>query len=469
MHVDSDSAGLDQEAGKPLRPTGLPVRTWPERRVVVLAVAVLLLVGAFTASLLRETALDELAVLYTVPVVLAGFELGLAGGVAGGVLAFLFLLAASRSHSELETLGLAACGSVFLAAGALAGRFSARMRAAQRRQQGLFDSGLRLARLETLEGLPVLLMDEVQRTLEVSCVRVKLQDASELGVGTPAGERLVIPIEARGINFGSLTLFARRGHPFAPEDKVVASQLALQAAVAADNQRLLASERERTALRGELEQTHQRLADHLRDVSQILDNEEDERRKIARQLHEGAAQDMAALLLELQVLARDLDRELSRKQVEEVRSIARDTLAGIRQLALNLRPPSLDEIGLRAALDGIVQREHATTSRRITLDYECPCDLMPEVETSAYRLVDDAIRMSTGSLTVQLGLRDGCDKLQIKICADGGSTDRELLGKLAAARARIVLIGGTLQSSLNGNTTVVAELPCAVRRAAAAR
>jgi hypothetical protein len=50
---------------------------------MVLAVAVLLLSGAFTASVLRETALDELAVLYTVPVMLVGLELRVTGGVAG--------------------------------------------------------------------------------------------------------------------------------------------------------------------------------------------------------------------------------------------------------------------------------------------------------------------------------------------------------------------------------------------------
>lgn len=460
-------ARRDRGAAEPPGPARLPVRRWPERRVVVLAVAALLLVGAFTASILNETALDELAVLYTVPVILAGLELGSAGGVAGAALALLLLLGASGRHSELETFGLVACGIVFLLAGAVAGRFSARMHASQRRQQGLFDSGLRLARLETLEALPMLLADELQRTLEPSCLRVQLQDAPAVDVGIPAGERLLVPIEARGITFGSLTLFAPHGRRFAPEDKIVASQLALQAAVAADNQRLLAAERERAALRVELEQTRQRLADHLRDVSAILDSEEAERRKIARRLHEGFAQDMAALLLELQVLAKDLDRELSRKQLQDVRSIVRETLVGLRRLALDLRPSSLDECGLQAALDGIVDREHTTNSRQITLDYGCPCELTPDVETAVYRLIDDAIRTSTGSLTVQLTTADGGEKLQIKIC--GGSTDRALLGKLAGARARIVLIGGTLQSSINGTTTIVAELPCAIRRGPPAR
>lgn len=456
----------DQGATDPRRPARLPVRRWPERRVVVLVVAGLLVIGAFAASILSETALDELAVLYAVPVILAGLELGVVGGVAGAVLAFLLLLAASGRHSELEAVGLAACGTVFLLAGALAGRFSERMRASQRRQQGLLDSGLRLARLETLEALPLLLADEVQRTLAVSSVRVQLEDAPGVEVGRPAGERLVVPIEARGIRFGSLTLFAPTRHRFTPEDRVVANQLALQAAVAADNERLLASERERAALRVELEQTRERFASHLRDVGEILDSEEAERSKAARQLHEVFAQDMASLLMALQVLTNGLDQEMSRKQLQDVRGVARDTLVGLRELALSLRPSSLDERGLEAALEGVVAREHAASSRQITLAYDCPCELTPEVKTSAYRLVHDAIRTSSGALTVQLKADDASDKLRIKI--SGGSTDPELLGKLAGARARIVLIGGTLQSSTNGSTTIIAELPCSARPASVA-
>lgn len=445
--------------GDVLKPPRLPVRSWPERRVVVLTVAVLLLIGAFTASVLSEAALDELAVLYTMPVILAGLELGVAGGVGGAGLAFLLLLAASGRHSELEAFGLAACGTVFLLAGALAGHFSTRMRAAQLRQQHLLDSGLRLARIETLEALPKLLADELRRMLEVSCVRVQLDGAPPVEVGNPAGERLLVPIESRGISFGTLILFAPAGGSFAPDDRAVAGQLALQVAVAVDNQRLLESERERAALHVELEQTRERLASHLRDVSQILDSEEAERRRVARRLHEGAAQDMAALLLELQVLAEDLDRELSRNQLKEVRRIARGTLSDLRQLALNLRPPSLDEHGLRAALEGMVERVQAVDSREITLDYECPCDLTPEAETAAYRLVDDAIRNSTGSLAVQLKLAGEDGKLRIRVRTGGAESDRGLLDRLAGARARIVLTGGTLQSSFNGATTIVAELP----------
>ena len=89
--------------------------------------------------MLSESALDELAVLYVVPVMLAGLELGVPGGAGGAAIAVMLLFAASGRHSELAAVGLAASGASFLIAGVLAGRFSERMRAARTRQARLVD------------------------------------------------------------------------------------------------------------------------------------------------------------------------------------------------------------------------------------------------------------------------------------------------------------------------------------------
>ena len=138
-----------------LSATEFPVRRWPERRIVVLAAASLLGIGVFAASMVSANALDQLSVLYVLPVMLIGLELGASGGAGAAAVAFVLLFAASRSHPELGAPGLAASGTVFLAAGALAGRFSERMRAGHRQQERLLASGLRLARLEDHDTLPV--------------------------------------------------------------------------------------------------------------------------------------------------------------------------------------------------------------------------------------------------------------------------------------------------------------------------
>ena len=453
-----DEPGSAQELG----PAELPVRRWPERRVVVLVFATLLLTGAFAASMLSESALDELAVLYVVPVMLAGLELGVPGGAGGAAIAVMLLFAASGRQSELAAVGLAASSASFLIAGVLAGRFSERMRAARNRQARLLNSGLRLARLDNLDALPTVLAEELEQALDLASIEVALRGAPRVEVGSSAGERLRVPISAHSIDFGSLTLGLPAGRSFTPEDRVVAEKLALQAGVAADNQRLLASELERAALHAELERTRGRLATHLRNVGQILDSQETERREIARHLHDQASQAMAGVLLGLHVLERGLDQEVTREQLEEVSDVARGTLADLRRLAVRVRPPSLDDLGLLGALEGMADREGTHGARRITLHCEAsPHDLAPEVEACAYRVAEEAIRALHGSLNLKLNVDHDRDALRIELDGRTAYQHEQLLAKLSVAQARVELMGGTLQtsSSVNGRTVIVATLP----------
>jgi len=264
------------------------------------------------------------------------------------------------------------------------------------------------------------------------------------------------------VGFGSLTVGVPAGRSLSPEDRVVAAKLALQAGVAVDNQRLLALEQERAALHAELEHTRTRLDSHLRNVGQILDSHEAERREIARQLHEQAAQAMAGVLFGLRVLERDLDQELTRKQLAEVSDIARSTLADLRQLALSVRPPSLDDLGLPTALETIAEREGSRGVRRITLHCDgYPRDLAPEIGTCVYHVVEDAIQALDGSLTIKLNADDDHDTVRIECSGHSVHPREQLQGKLATARARMELIGGTLQTRSHGThtTDIVAELP----------
>jgi signal transduction histidine kinase len=452
---------LDDSTHEQIGPPEFPVRRWPEQRVVVLVAATLLLTAAFAVSIASEAALDELVVLYVLPVLLAGLELGVTGGVGGAAIAFVLLIAASGRHSELEGIGLAAAATVFLTSGALAGRFSERMRAARYRQERLLSSGLRLARLENLDGLPAVLAEELTQALDLARVEVHLRDAPAVELGTAAGEAVRLPITAHGIEFGSVTLGLAAGRLLTPEDRVVAAKLALQAGVAADNQRLLVAERERAALHAELEQTRTRLTRQLHNVGHILDHQETERREIARQLHEQAAQTMAGVLMGLQVLERDLDQPLTRKQIEEVSNDVRGTLADLRQLAVSVRPPSLDDLGLRAALEGLAEREDSHGSRRMTLQCDaCGGELPREVETCAYRVAEDAIQALDGPLILKLNVDHNRNKLRLEL--EGHSLDQpRLLINLATAHARLELMDGTLQTRPNGTgrTDIIAELP----------
>lgn len=428
----------------------------------MLALAALLFIAAFTASMLSERHADELGVLYVLPVILAGLELGRGGGAGGAAIAVALLLIESGRQSALTPVGLVASAAVLVIAGLLAGRFSERMRAGRDRQERLLASGLRLARLEKPDALPTALADELELALDVASVKVEVCGMPTIEIGSPPGETVRAPISAHGIDFGSLTLGMPAGRAFSPEDRVVAAKLALQAGVAADNQRLLGLERERAALQAELEHTRTRLQSHLRNVGQVLDSQEAERHEIARHLHEEAAQAMAGVLLGLQVLERDLDQEPTRKQLDEVSDIARSTLVDLRQLALSVRPPSLDDLGLTTALETMAEREGSRGARRITLHCErYPRGLAPELETCVYHVVEDAIKALDGSLTIKLNVDDARDVLLIELRGRSMYDRERLLSRLATARARVELIGGALQTSSQPShtTDIVAQLP----------
>jgi signal transduction histidine kinase len=427
----------------------LLVRRWPERRIVVLTTATLLLLGVFFGSLLSSAPPAAFAVVYVLPVMLIGLELGTYGGIAAALLACGLLLTAWLHKSDLAALDLAASTVSLVAAGWLAGHFSWRMRLAHRRHERLLASGLRLARLECADELPATLAEELEQTVDLMGVEVCLLGASRARVGEGTGESLRLPIITRGVKFGTVTLFAPTGRSFSEEDRTVATKLAQQAAIAADNQRLLVSEREQAVLHAELEHTRDRLATHLRNLGQVLDSQEAERREIARQLHEGVAQAIAGVLLGLQLLERDLDQDLSRHQLEEVRTIARETLSGVRQLAVSVRPPSLDQFGLQAALEGIIERESERRAEQITFSCaNCGRDLPPEVQTCVYHVVEDTLQALAGPLEVALAV----DHEQLRIAIDGqraecGPAELDPAGRLILTQARLELLGATWRTT----------------------
>ena len=171
---------------------------------------------------------------------------------------------------------------------------------------------------------------------------------------------------------------------------------------------------------------------------------------------------MAGVLLGLRVLERDLDQNVQRRQLEEVSDVARGTLADLRQLAVSMRPPSLDDLGLRGALEGIAEREGTHGARRITLHCDTGAhDLAPQVEACAYRVAEQAIRALHGSLTVKLNVDHDRHTLRIELAGHSDDQREQLLAKLAAAQARLELMGGTLQAISNGHgaATIAAELP----------
>jgi len=468
---DGVDSARDDGTSKLLAAATAPVRRWPERRMVVLASAGALFIAIFVLRELTSGTGYGLSLLYVVPVALVALELGLWAGVVSAALAVGAVAVWIDTRSTgLDALALIVRSAIFLAVGVIAGRFSDRMRANIVREEHLLRSGLDLARLGEADSLADSLAEHVRGAVGAASVRVELAGLPAVSIGQPAEGSLRVPIVSHGNDLGSLEVGWDAKRRFTPEDRLVLETLALQAAVASDNRRLFAVEREQAALRTEIGRMRRRLGDQLRNASQVLERHEQERRGIAHQLHEEAAQAMAAALLAVGLLERGIEREATQAQLEGVRSQVKASIVDLRRIAGSLRPAVLDEMGLVSALAGISELEAEYGVRSVTFSTDDMSARLPrEAETSIYRVIEEVLDAMNLAPTIGVTLTTQAEVARLVIDAGfadgdgarGGENERRLNDELVATRARVELIGGSLHiGSLDGEgVRVIAEIP----------
>ena len=409
----------------------LLTRRWPERRPVVLATAA----TAFVAVAVAGD--PALAVLYLLPVTLVALELGLVGGLVAAALAAALVIAG-------DPVAIATHGPVLVAAGAIAGRFSDRMRAAHGREQRLLDSGLVLAELGAREPLAEAVAAAALRTPGVAGAVVEIDGHPPAVAGRVQGRSTVTRIVAHGALLGRITVVHDAG--LEAEDRVALELLALQAGLAADNQRLLSREREAARLEAELREQRSGLG-------RLLDAQEDDRRRVADTLHEQLAQTLAAVLLGLRMLRREAGAE-GRDSFDELHGQVSGVLQEVRDLAGELRPSSLAELGLMPALEALARDGGREV---VVVADELPEPLPEPLRTGVYRLVEHTLDATSPRTPATVSLRASGSCLHVDL-------DVQLLSAgepLAAARARASLLGGSLRAEPRpgGRTRIRVRLP----------
>ncbi|HET7234313.1 MAG TPA: PAS domain S-box protein [Longimicrobium sp.] len=206
-------------------------------------------------------------------------------------------------------------------------------------------------------------------------------------------------------------------------------------------------------------------------LRQLVTAEEDERRRISRELHDQMGQQVTGLLLGLKALERG---GAPPGQIEALQRLADAIARDLQHLALELRPPALDSLGLAPAL-----HDHlAEWSRRhgIACDFHAPEvmgeRLPPEIEATVYRVVQEGLTnvlKHAGATRVGLVLERRRGVLSAILEDDGGGFDPGLLAHphkarrlgIRGMRERVALLGGTLQiESAPGNgTTLFVRIP----------
>jgi two-component system, NarL family, sensor kinase len=186
--------------------------------------------------------------------------------------------------------------------------------------------------------------------------------------------------------------------------------------------------------------------------------QEEERRRLARELHDGIGQTLTALINQLQRQHQRSDPATGSALADSI-AIAGQALEDVRELSRLLRPPVLDDLGLRAALSWLARilRQHAGLQTRIEWDAPDEERFDPEVETLVFRIVQEGLNnivKHSGVSDATIAVRRDAERLEIDIadqgrgfdprqalCAANGATGLGLRG----IRDRIELFGGKLE------------------------
>jgi signal transduction histidine kinase len=255
---------------------------------------------------------------------------------------------------------------------------------------------------------------------------------------------LWVPLLVRGRAIGVLAAHDKLGADvrFTDTDLRLAETFATRAALAVDLSERIAQ-------------------DSLR---RVVEAQELERRRLARELHDETGQALTSILLGLKGLEERSTDPASRAATEELRELVVSTLQDVRRLAVELRPSALDDFGLVAALERLAASFAEQTGISVDFQTALADERLPEeIETALYRIVQVVKHARARRVSILLARKNGAVKAVVE--DDGQGFDpAEQTGDgygLVGMRERLALIGGRLEveSGRDAGTTIAAEVP----------
>jgi len=197
-------------------------------------------------------------------------------------------------------------------------------------------------------------------------------------------------------------------------------------------------------------------------AAQILRAQEEERKRIARELHDETSQALTSLLISVAVLENDITGTEGVEHIAQVRSIAHETLRAIRNLSLDLRPSALDDLGLLPALRGYIKEYQQKVAVPVAFTvHGFRGRYLPEVETALYRIVQEAltnIAKHAHADLITVDMREVDQRAIIHIEDNGRGFDARALLKTPAAERGLGLMGMRERATLlDGTVTITSQ------------
>jgi len=219
----------------------------------------------------------------------------------------------------------------------------------------------------------------------------------------------------------------------------------------------------------------QRIEEERRRSGQLaMRAQEEERRRLARDLHDEVNQALTAILLRLEALAQD-SPPVRAEEVNELKRLVNQAMDELLNLARQLRPSALDDHGLMPAVETQLKRFSARTGVEVSLTTDGDPGSLPEdVQTAVYRILQEALAnvgRHAGATAVAVEFEAGDERLELRVRDDGAGFDPASLGPgnghgpgaglgLSGMAERARLAGGELdvRSAPGGGTTVTLRI-----------
>ena len=329
----------------------------------------------------------------------------------------------------------------------------AALQVSRRHHPDLIVSDVMMPILDGFGLLKALRGDEQTRTIPVVLLSARAGEESRVeGIQAGADDYLIKPFSARELlaRVSGRLEIARLQRD--RESELRTSQAELEQRVQERTQALLSATQE------------------LRELSaHILQAQDEERRRIARELHDGAGQLLAALGMEASNIAREREQLSPRAALSlgNIESFVKQMTKDIRTMSHLLYPPLLDEIGLQSALTEYVAGFAERSGVQVSLDFPAAIERLDrDYELSLFRIVQECltnIHRHSGSKTASIRIvRDGDGELILEVRDEGNGMSAERLAEIQSTgsgvgirgmRERVLQFSGRMTIESNGSGT----------------
>ena len=282
--------------------------------------------------------------------------------------------------------------------------------------------------------------------------RLGSASAGHSGEGDGEGAwALSVPLGAKSRIMGALAITFPQGVRPTPQEVELLGAVGSQLGVALENALLYEELQRKEHLRGEL-------------LAKVISAEEEERKRISRDLHDEAIQSLSAVLMQLGAIEQRLPvRAKTREHIADVRDLLTRTIGEVRKAILGLRPSALDDLGLVPALHSFVAERLEEAGVVLYWDASgLSRRLPPEMETALFRIVQEAVNnvvRHAEAETVRIELWEKDRRVLADVEDDGVGFDTVRFSGRRTGEAGLGLLGMQERASRFGGSMEVRSAP----------